>query len=52
LIAELAKKHVIRQKLQELKKSGGDHWEKVKADLEARIAHLEKSAKEIESKSH
>ena len=38
------------QKLQELKKSGGDRFEQVKADIEARIADLEKSVKGIESK--
>ena len=44
------KKLAIQQKLQELKKSGGDRWEQTKADLEARIADLEKSVKAIESK--
>jgi len=52
-IAELLPgKHAIYQKLQELKKSDGGQWERVKADLEARIAHFEKSVKRIESKSH
>lgn len=50
-IAELlTKKHVILQKLQELKKQGGDRWEQAKADLEARTADFEKSVKVIESK--
>jgi hypothetical protein len=51
-IAELlAKKQVIQQKLQELKKTGGDRWEQAKADLEGRIADFEKSVKEIQSKA-
>jgi len=50
-IAELlTKKHVVQQKLQELKKSGKGRWEQAKTDLEARIADLEKSVKGIESK--
>ena len=51
-IAELlTKKPVIHQKLQELKTSGVDRWEHVKADLETRIADFEKSVKGIESKA-
>jgi|SRR5271169_4246743 len=51
-IAELlTKKHLIQQKIQELKRSGGDQWEQAKADLEARIAAFEKSVKEIQSKA-
>jgi phage shock protein A len=51
LITELlTKKQVIHQKLQELKKSGGEQWERAKADLEARIADFENSVKGIESK--
>jgi len=46
----LPKKLAIQQKLQELKKSGEDRWEQTKADLEARIADLEKSVKAIKSK--
>jgi hypothetical protein len=50
-VAELlAKKPVIRLKLQELKNSGGDRWEQAKADLEVRITEFEKSVKGIESK--
>jgi hypothetical protein len=50
-IAELSpKKQVIQQKLQELKESGGGRWEQVKADLEARIADLDKSVKDIGSR--
>lgn len=51
LITELlTKKFVIRQKLQELKKCGGDRWEQAKTDLEVRITELERSVKDIESK--
>jgi len=46
----LPKKLAIQQKLQELKKSGGDRWEQTKADLEARIADFEKLVRDIESK--
>ena len=50
-IAELStKKPVIQHKLQELKKSAGDQWERVKADLETRITDFEKSVHGIESK--
>jgi multidrug efflux pump subunit AcrA (membrane-fusion protein) len=47
----LTKKQMIQQKLQELKKSGGDRWEQAKADLETRIADFERSVKEIGSKA-
>ena len=51
-IAELLPKEVeIQQKLEQLKKSGGDRWEQAKADLEGRIADFEKSVKGIESKA-
>lgn len=46
----LTKKPVLQHKLQELKKSVGDQWERVKADLETRIADFEKSVHGIESK--
>ena len=46
----LTKKPMIQHKLQELKKSTGDHWEQAKADLETRIADFEKSVHGIESK--
>jgi hypothetical protein len=50
-IAELlTKKPEIHHKLQELKKSGGDHWEKAKADIETRIAEFEKAVHGIEAK--
>jgi len=50
-IAELLPKKVeIQQKLEQLKKSGGDRWEQAKADLEGRIADFEKSVKGIELK--
>jgi phage shock protein A len=52
-IAELlSKRQMIRQKLQELKGSGGDRWEQTKADLDSQISELEKSVKAIESKMH
>jgi len=51
IAALLPKKQVIQEKLQELKKSGGDRWEHAKADLEGRIADFEKSVKGIESKA-
>ena len=51
-IAELLPKKVeIQQKLEQLKKAGGDRWEQAKADLEGRIADFEKSVKGIESKA-
>jgi len=50
-IAELLpKKLAMQHKLQELKKSGEDRWEKAKADLETQVADFEKSMKGIESK--
>jgi len=50
-LADLAaNKLEIHQKLQELKKSGDEHWEHAKKDLESRIADFEKSLKSIESK--
>ena len=50
-IADLtAQKTEIQQKLQELKKSGGEHAEHAKANLDARIAALEKSLRDLESK--
>ncbi len=52
-IAELlTKKQAIQQKLQELKTSGGDRWEQAKADIEARLADMEKSMKAIGAKAH
>ena len=51
-IAELlTRKQAILQKLHELKKSDGGQWERAKADLETRIADLEKSVKGFESKT-
>ena len=50
-VAELlTSKQTILQKLHELKKSDGGQWDRVKADLEARITDFEKSVKGIESK--
>ena len=50
-IADLAaSKLEIHQKLQELKKSGDGHGDRVKAELEAKVAAFEKSVKDIESK--
>ena len=46
----LTKKPEIHHKLQELKKSTGDHWEKAKADIETRIAEFKKAVHGIESK--
>jgi outer membrane murein-binding lipoprotein Lpp len=47
----LPKEQMIQQKLQELKQAGGDKWEQVKTDLEARIAEFERSLKETESQA-
>jgi multidrug resistance efflux pump len=47
----LSKKHVIQQRLQELKRSGGGPWEQAKTDLEESIADFEKSVMGIESKT-
>ena len=47
----LLSKQAILQKLHELKKSDGGQWERTKADLETRIADLEKSMKGFESKT-
>lgn len=50
-IADLtARKLELHQKLQELKTAGNGHGERIRADLEAKIAAFEKSVKEIESK--
>ncbi len=50
-IADLASRRLqIHQKLQELKKLGGDQLEHAKTDLDARIAAFETSIKEIEAK--
>jgi phage shock protein A len=46
----LTKKPVLQHKLQELKKSVGDQWEKGKVDIETRIADFEKLVHGIESK--
>ena len=46
----LTRKQTIAQKLQELKKSGEDRFEQVRADIEAQIADFDKSVKGIESK--
>jgi len=43
----LTKQPMLQHKLQELKKSGEDHWEHAKADLEARVGDFENSVKEI-----
>jgi multidrug resistance efflux pump len=51
ITAMLPKKLAIREKLEELKKSGGDRWEQAKTDLEGHIADFEKSVKGIESKA-
>jgi phage shock protein A len=46
----LTRKQTIAKKLKGLKKSGGDRFEQVRADIEARITDLEKSVKGIKSK--
>jgi len=46
----LIRKQTIAKKLKVLKKAGGDRFEKVRADIEARITDLEKSVKGIKSK--
>jgi multidrug resistance efflux pump len=46
----LPKKQMIEQKLEELKKLGGDRWEQAKGDIEARIADFERSVQAIGSK--
>jgi len=52
-IAELlTKKQAILQELHDLKKSDGGQWEHMKSDIEARIADLENSVKQIESKAN
>jgi hypothetical protein len=45
------KKQSIQHKLQELKKSGGEAWDRAKADLEAHVADFEKAVRGIESKA-
>jgi len=51
-IADLfPKKQTIRRKLQDLKKSSGEAWNRAKADLETLLADLQKSVKRIESKA-
>jgi len=50
-IAGLASQKLeIHQKLQELKGTGDDKWERARKDLEARVAAFEKSVKGIEAK--
>ena len=46
----LTKKQAIDQKLNELKKSGESTYQQTKADVETRVAELEKSMKAIEAK--
>jgi len=50
-IADLVvKKQAIDRKLSELKKSGETTYEQAKADIESRVADLEKSVQAIEAK--
>jgi len=50
-IAELlTSKPTITQHLDKLKQSVDAHWEQAKRDVEAKVAHLEKAIKTIESK--
>jgi len=51
LIAELAtKKLTLDQKVNELKKSSDATYQKVKADVESRVAELEQSVKAVEAR--
>jgi len=51
LIADLiAKKQTIDHKINELKKSSDGSYQQAKADVESRIAELEKSVQAIEAK--
>ena len=45
------KKQSIQRKLQDLKKSSGEAWNRAKDDLETHIADFQKSVKGIESKA-
>jgi phage shock protein A len=47
----LTKQQAIKREMKALKKLGGEKWERAKSDLEARIAHFEKSVRGIKSKS-
>ena len=47
----LTKKQAIAKKLKGLKKSGGDRFDEVRADIQARITDLQKSLKGIRSKA-
>jgi hypothetical protein len=50
-IADLfVKKQVIDRMLSDLKKSGESRYEQTKADVESRVAELEKSVQAIEAK--
>lgn len=46
----LTRKQMIVKKLKDLKKSGGDRFEQVRADIKGRITDFQKSVKGIESK--
>ena len=46
----LTKKQAIDQKMTELKKSGETTYQQAKADIESRVAELEKSVQAIEAK--
>jgi hypothetical protein len=46
----LTKKHAIEQKLNDLKKSTDTTYQQTKADVESRLAELEKSVQAIETK--
>jgi len=50
-IADLVtKKHMIDQKLNDLKKSSESAYQRAKTDIESRVAELEKSVQSIEAK--
>jgi GrpB-like predicted nucleotidyltransferase (UPF0157 family) len=46
----LASKPAITRRLDQLKQSADEHWEDAKRELEGKLAHVEKTAKAIESK--
>jgi hypothetical protein len=50
IVGLLKHKRTIDQKLAELKKSGDGRYQQAKADIESRVAELEKSVQAIETK--
>jgi phage shock protein A len=47
----LTRKRALEQEVNALKKMGEEKWEHAKTDLEARVAHFEKSVQEMEAKA-